>query len=98
MVHTPRGNVRFYKDGQGLLYIDLDGSAHEAATMLMQLGMEQHVTFNHSAAGKTKHTMLGETMQANYKGYTKKDVVKAKEARRAQAMMGNPSKKDYKGW
>jgi hypothetical protein len=41
--------------------------------------------------------MLVEMVQANYEGYTKKDVVKAKKARRAQAMMGNPSKKDYKG-
>ena len=33
----------------------------------------------------------------NCEGYTKREVMQAKEARRAQAMMGNPSKKDYKG-
>ncbi len=97
MVHTPRGDVCFYKDKQGLPYIDLDGSAHEAATMLMQLGMGQHATFDQSAASKTKHTILVETVQANYEGYMKKDVMKVKEARWAQAIMGNPSKKDYKG-
>ncbi len=36
-------------------------------------------------------------MQGNYKGYTKKDDLKAKEACKAQGMIGNPSKKDYKG-
>jgi hypothetical protein len=36
-------------------------------------------------------------VHGNYKGYTKWEVTQAKETRRAQAMMGNPSKKDYKG-
>jgi hypothetical protein len=39
---------------------------------------------------------LAQTVRGNYEGYTKHKVLKAKEARRAQAMMGNPSKKDYK--
>jgi hypothetical protein len=89
--------VRFYKDEQGLPYINLDESEEEAVTMLIQLGMGQQVMLAQSAAGGTKHTMLVETVRANYEGYTKKDVIKAKEARRVQAMMGNPSKKDYKG-
>jgi hypothetical protein len=38
-----------------------------------------------------------QTVQGNYKGHTKREVMRAKEARRAQAMMGNPSKKDFKG-
>jgi hypothetical protein len=36
-------------------------------------------------------------VHGNYEGYTKREVTQAKEARRAQAMMGNPSEKDYKG-
>ncbi len=39
---------------------------------------------------------LVQTVQGNYEGYTTRKVLKAKEACRAQAMMGNPSKKDYK--
>jgi hypothetical protein len=89
--------VRFYKDEQGFLYIDLDKSKEEAATMLIQLGIGQQVTLAQSAAGGTKHTILAETVRANYEGYTKKGVIKAKEARWAQAVMGNPSEKDYKG-
>ena len=36
------------------------------------------------------------TVQGNYEGYTKGKVLKAKEVRRAQGMMVNPSKEDYK--
>jgi hypothetical protein len=36
-------------------------------------------------------------VQKNYEGFTKKDMIKAKEARQAQALIGNPSKKDFKG-
>ena len=38
-----------------------------------------------------------QTVRGNYEGYTKEEVTQAKEACRAQAMMGNPSEKDYKG-
>jgi hypothetical protein len=38
-----------------------------------------------------------QTMQGNYKGHTKREVTRAKEGRHAQAMIGNPSKKDFKG-
>jgi hypothetical protein len=42
-------------------------------------------------------TPIMHTVQGNYKGYTKKDVLKKpKEAHRAQGMIGNPNKKDYK--
>jgi hypothetical protein len=96
VVHPPKGAVNFYKDKQGLPYIDLDGPGEEAAIMLLQ-----HVQGKRNkAAGKsieTIETALVQMVQGNYKGYTKKDILKAKEARRAQGMIGNPSKKDYKG-
>ncbi len=96
MVHTPRGKVEFHKDKQGLPYIDLDGSAHEAAAMLVQMGARQHVAFTQNCA-KTEHTMLVETVQGNYEGNTKNNILKAKRARQVQAMTRNPNKKDYKG-
>ncbi len=96
VVHTPRGKVEFHKDKQGLPYNDLDGSAQEVATMLMQMGAWQHVASGQNCT-KTEHTMLVEMMQGNYTGYTKNNILMAKQARRAQAMMGNPSKEDYKG-
>ena len=95
-VHTPRGRVKFHKDKQGIPYIDLDRLAQEAATMLVQLGIGQHTAMTHTPT-KDKHTMLVETVQGNYEGFTKNKILRAKQARCAQAMMGNPSKKDYKG-
>ena len=88
--------MKFHKDKQGLPYIDLDGSAQEAATMLVQLGIGQHAAMMQTVT-KDKHTMLVKTVQGNYEGFTKNEILRAKQARRAQAMMGNPSEKDYKG-
>jgi hypothetical protein len=92
VVHTPRGEVHFHKDEQGLPYIDLARSRHEATRMLMQLA---EVT----ESGDDKTTKAGssfvQTVRGNYEGYTKRKVLRAKEARRGQALLGNPSKKDY---
>jgi hypothetical protein len=49
------------------------------------------------AAGELIKTVLVQMVQGNYEGYTKKDILKASEARRVQGMIGNPSEKDYKG-
>ena len=78
-VHTPRGRVKFHKDEQGLPYIDLDGSAEAAATMLMQLGATQHVTMTQTGTND-EHTMLIETVRGNYEGFTKNEILKAKQA------------------
>ncbi|KAL7463852.1 hypothetical protein ACHAXS_004203 [Conticribra weissflogii] len=40
--------------------------------------------------------MLIQTVKENYKGYTSRNVENAISARRAQGMIGNPSKKDFK--
>ena len=42
-------------------------------------------------------TALMQTVQGNYKWYTKKDVPETKEAHMVQGMLGNPSEKDFKG-
>jgi hypothetical protein len=93
LVHTPMGAVVFHKDKQRLPYIDLDGSTQDGATMLMQ----QHMGFPQNCDSKAEHTTLVKTVRGNYEGCMKRDIVRAKEVRHAQAMMGNPSKKDYKG-
>jgi hypothetical protein len=36
IVHTPKGEVRFYKDEQGLPYLDLEESSEGGALLLMQ--------------------------------------------------------------
>jgi hypothetical protein len=46
--------------------------------------------------GKEEATMLVQTMCGIYEGYTKQKVLKAKEECRGQALIGNPSEKDYR--
>jgi len=85
VVHTPKGEVRFYKDEQGLPYLDLNKCDTVGAMLLLQ--REEAET----------GVSLVQTVRGNYEGYTQREILKAKEARCAQAMMGNPSKRDYKG-
>ncbi len=101
VVHTPRGKVVFHKDKQGLPYINLDGSSQDAAIMLMMKNVES-VSFckgqdQIEATAAANAAMHVQTVRGNYEVHTKKEVTRAKEARHAQAMMGNPSKKDFKG-
>jgi len=91
VVHTLKGEVRFYKDEQGLPYIDLGESNLEARMMLLQREIQE---CKETLDNKVSYI---QTVHGNYEGYTKQEVTQAKEARRAQAMMGNPSEKDYKG-
>ena len=94
VVHTPRGEVHFHKDEQGLQYIDLAKSCHEATRMRMQLAEIKESDDN-------KTTQVGssfvQTVCRNYEGYTKRELLRAKKARQGQALLGNPSKKDYQG-
>jgi hypothetical protein len=101
VVHTPRGKVVFHKDEQGLPYINLDGSSRDPAIMLMMQNV-QNVSFRKGrdqivATAAANAAMHVQTVRGNYEGHTKREVMRAKEARRTQAMMGNPSKKDFKG-
>ena len=41
--------------------------------------------------------MFVQTVQQNYEGYTKREILRAKEVRRAMEMIGYPSKQDFKG-
>ncbi len=83
-MHTVQGEVRFYKDENGLSFIDPKNSSEDAAAMLVQTGSEE--------AANT----LGQTVCQNYKGYTKKEILQAKEMRRTMGMIGNPSEQDFK--
>ena len=85
VVHTTSGEVRFHKDENRLPYIDLGESSEDAAAMLVQMGPEDAAN------------MLVQTVCGNYEGYTKREIFRAKEARRAMGMIGCPSKQDFKG-
>jgi hypothetical protein len=89
--HTPRGEVKFHKDKQGLPYINLDKSDEETAVLLM----EQQDKENKDSTKKEVTSV--QTVHSNYEGFMKQEVIKAREAREVQAMLGNPSKKDFQG-
>jgi hypothetical protein len=64
-VHTPSGGLKFFKDNQGLPYINLDGLGQEAAIMLLETAM---------AVGpkESKEGFINvQTVRKNYEGYTK---------------------------
>ena len=82
VVHTPRGKVHFHKDEQGLPYIDLAKSHHEATRMLMQLA--EATDSNGEETVKVGSSFV-QTVRGNYEGYTKREGLRAKEACRAQA-------------
>ena len=65
-IHTPRGEVLFYKDEQGLPYINLEGSDQDAAMMLVQ----EHAGTHELDEGK--RMSLVQTVRRNYNGCTKK--------------------------
>jgi hypothetical protein len=73
-MHTPWGEVLFYKDKQGLPYINLKGSDQDTTMMLVQ----GHV--GTSKFDKAKGMSLILTVHGNYEGYTKKKVLQAQEA------------------
>jgi hypothetical protein len=62
-VHTPSGPVKFYKDKQGLPYIDHNGSGQEAAVMLLQTAV---------AIESKEGYMNVQTIRENFKWYTKR--------------------------
>ena len=88
VVHTPSGEVKFWKAENGLPYIDLEGSKEKAAVMLLETSSKRN---------EGEATMNVQTVRENYEGFTKREILKAKEARRRQALIGNPSESDYKG-
>jgi hypothetical protein len=96
VVHTPRGEVHFHKDEHGLPFIDLAESGREAARMLMQLSKDAHEGEENEGEGADALSFV-QTVRGNYEGYTRREILKAKEARRAQTMLGSPSEKDLQG-
>ncbi len=63
--------------------------------MLLIQMMEQQDKENED--GTKKEVTLVQTVRGNYEGFTKQEVIKAQEAREAQAMLGNPSEKEFQG-
>jgi hypothetical protein len=74
-MHTPKGEVNFHKDEQGLPYIKLNGpTGRKAAVMLLQSMQQEHCV---CTGVEVLHV---QTVRSNYEGHTKRDVLQAKEA------------------
>ncbi len=69
VAHTASSPVTFYMDENGQPYIDLEESSEEGAALLVQTGSEESVN------------AFAQTVQQNYEGYTKQEIIDAKEAR-----------------
>ncbi len=61
---------------------------------LSEKGLHYHDT---SKEDSNINHMLVNTVRDNFEGHTKHDIAKAKEARRLQGMVGNPTDKEFKG-
>jgi hypothetical protein len=70
IAHIWRGQVRFYKDKQGLPYIDMDKSGCDAAIILLQgMELEQESKEGRVDNGGAQVEMaLVQTVRANCKG------------------------------
>ncbi|KAL3817322.1 hypothetical protein ACHAXA_003945 [Cyclostephanos tholiformis] len=79
---------RLLRDSASISGLSKKRSSEEAATLLMQLGAD--LLFG----GMNNHgTMLVQTVQRNYEGYTKREVIKAKEARQGLAIIANADRR-----
>jgi hypothetical protein len=67
-MHTTNGEVQFYKDKNGLPCINLEELLEDAAAMLVQTDLEEVAT------------ALVQTVHQNFEGFTKQEVLEAKEA------------------
>ncbi len=76
-MHTPRGKVHFHKDKQGLPYIDLTESGHEAARMLLQMAEDTKTDDDQAVEVGANFVQM---VRGNYEGYTKQEILQAKEA------------------
>jgi hypothetical protein len=65
VVHTPQGEVHFHKDKQGLPFINLARSDHEAARMLLQLAA---VAGADEDDVSSEGTAFMQTVRGNYEG------------------------------
>ena len=59
VIHTENGEIRFYKDEQGLPYIDLTKSDKNAATLLVQTVCKNYEGYTNKAVLQAKEVRQG---------------------------------------
>ena len=94
-VHTQDGVVEFKPSERGLHYIDVSTERDVVQHMLVTADIS--VKEDKEGENVTKECMMVTTVRGNLEGYTRHEIGKAKEARRLQGMIGNPTEKEFEG-
>ena len=81
VVHTERGEVRFYKDEQGLPYIDLTASSKHAATLLIQTVRGNYEGFTKKEVRLAREArrgqgMIGSPSESDYKKMVSSNMIR----------------------
>jgi hypothetical protein len=95
-VHTKDGVVEFKPSERGLHYVDVSVEGDVVQHMLVTADISEEEC-DKEAESVTKECMMVNTVQGNLEGYTRNEIEKAKEARRLQGMIGNPTEKELAG-
>ena len=97
-VHTQDGVVEFKPSERGLHYIDVSTERDVVQHMLVTADVsEEEEKYDKEGESVTKECMMVTTVWENLEGYTRHEIEKAKEARRLQGMIGNPTEKELEG-
>jgi hypothetical protein len=95
-VHTKDGVVEFKPSERGLHYVDVSVEGDVVQHMLVTADISEEEC-DKEAERVTKECMMVTTVRGNLEGYTRHEIEKAKEARRLQGMIGNPTEKELEG-
>jgi len=96
-VHTKDGVVEFKSSKRKLhYYVDVSVEGEVIQHMLVTAGISEE-EYDKEVESATMECMMVTTVWENLKGYTRHKIEKAKEARRLQGMIGNPTKKELVG-
>jgi hypothetical protein len=88
--------VEFKPSKRGLHYVDLPVEGDVIQHMLVTADISEE-EYDKKVESATKECMMVTTVQGNLEGYTRHEFEKAKEARRLQGMIGNPTEKELAG-
>jgi hypothetical protein len=97
-VHTKDGVVEFKPSERGLHYVDVSAEMDVVQHMLVTADIpEEEEKYEKEDENVTKECMMVTTVRGNLEGYTRHEIEKAKEARRLQGMIGNPTERELEG-
>jgi hypothetical protein len=97
-VHTQNGVVEFKPSERRLHYIDVSTERDVVQHMLVTADISiEEEEYDKDGESVTKECMMVTTVRENLEGYTRHKIEKAKEARRLQGMIGNPTEKELEG-